>query len=173
MEKALIAILIILIGVIIFLLHKLSLQKHYYAYKSDLLDNMEESSSKKIQELEESVEHLNKAAYTDITTKIGNRDYFIKATLDILEREKEKEFTLITFEIANLVMVNRMFGHAEGDRLIRHVAQRLKVHAKGGSIYAIVQSNLFAIVLKTQEEEEILTWIKEMSEDIEGCTDLV
>ena len=78
MEGLLIIILLVLIGVIVFLLSRLSLQKHYYEYKSTLLDNMEENSTQKIKELEESVESLNKAAYTDITTKIGNRDYFIK-----------------------------------------------------------------------------------------------
>lgn len=173
MERLLILVLIILIGVIIYLVSRLSLEKSYYAYKSEMLDNMEESSSQKIKELEESVEHLNKAAYTDITTKIGNRDYFIKTTIERLEREKNADFTMITFEIANIVMVNRMFGPSEGDRLVRYTAQRLKFHSKGGNVYAIVRSNLFALLMKTQDDEEILSWISNMSSDIENCTDLV
>ena len=138
MEGLLIIILLVLIGVIAFLLSRLSLQKHYYEYKSNLLDNVEENSTQKIKELEESVESLNKAAYTDITTKIGNRDYFIKRTIEVLNRDADKDFTLIGFQIANIAKVNQMFGPTEGDRLVRYTAQQLKYRAKRGSVYAIV-----------------------------------
>lgn len=172
MNGFLIFILIILVGIIIFLVSRLSLEKSYYAYKSDLLDKTEESSGQKIKELEDKVEVLNKAAYTDITTKIGNRDYFIKKTVELLINEKDAQLTLIGFEISNIAKVNQMFGPSEGDRLIRHTAQRLRARAGKGSIYAIVQSNLFAIMMKTQDDEEILSWLKAMSDDIEHCTDL-
>ncbi|MBE5884263.1 MAG: EAL domain-containing protein [Lachnospiraceae bacterium] len=172
MEGILIVILIILIGVIIFLCSRLSLQKSYYAYKSNLLDNVEDSSTQKIKELEETVENLTKAAYTDITTKIGNRDFFIKRTIEVLSREKDKNFTLIGFDISNIGKVNQMFGPAEGDRLIRYVAQRLKINSMRGSIYAIVQSNLFATLVPTQKEAEILSWVERMTNDIAGSSDV-
>ena len=172
MVKFLVILLIILIGVIVFLLSRLSLQKNYYAYKSNLLDDVEESSTQKIKELEDSVESLNKAAYTDITTKIGNRDYFIKKTIELLNREKDKEFTLIGFQIANIGKVNQMFGPAEGDRLVRYTAQQLKANAKTGNVYAIVQSNQFAILIGSQEDAEILSWVEKMTADIENCTEL-
>lgn len=172
MEGPLILILIILIGIIIFLLSRLSLEKTYYAYKSELLDNVEETSTQKIKELEESVESLTKAAYLDITTKIGNRDYFIKRVIEMLEAEPDEEFALVGFKINNLGVVNQMFGPSEGDRLIRYTAKMLREHARRGSVYAIVQSNSFAILLKTGKDEEILSWIGKMSNDIEGCTDI-
>lgn len=172
MEGLLIIILLVLIGVIVFLLSRLSLQKHYYEYKSNLLDNMEENSTQKIKELEESVESLNKAAYTDITTKIGNRDYFIKRTIEVLNRDADKDFTLIGFQIANIAKVNQMFGPTEGDRLVRYTAQQLRYRAKRGSVYAIVQSNLFAILMPTQNEEEVLAWVNSMTNEMETCTDL-
>lgn len=172
MERPLIVILIILIGIIIYLKYRLSLEKTYYAYKSGLLNNLEESSSRKIQELEETVAVLNKAAYTDITTKIGNRDYFIKKTIEALGCEDAKDFTLIGFEIANIAKVNEMFGPSEGDRLIRYTAQRLRANAKKGNIFAIVQTNLFALLVETQDDAEILPWLERMTNDIESCTNL-
>lgn len=172
MEGPLILILLILIGVIAFLLSKLSLERHYYAYKSDLLDNVEESTTQKIEELEKTVESLNKAVYTDITTKIGNRDYFIKKTIEVLNRDEKKEFTLIGFQISNIGKVNQMFGPTEGDRLVRYTAQKLRMHAVKGSVYAIVQSNLFALLLPSQEDSDILPWVEAMTDDIEHCTDL-
>lgn len=172
MVKYFIIILLILIGIILYLKSKLSLEKTYYAYKTALLDELEESSSRKIQELEKTVDSLNKSVYTDITTKIGNRDYFIKKTIEVLNRDTDREFTLIGFQISNIGKVNQMFGPTEGDRLVRYTAQKLRMHAKKGSVYAIVQSNLFAILLPSQEDEEILDWVKSMTDDIEHSTDL-
>ena len=172
MTGILILIVLILIGIICFLLYRLNLEKTYYAYKSGMLDTMETSSVAKIEELEKNIKVLQKAAHTDITTKIGNRDYFIRKTIDMLAREERKDFTLIGFEIANIATVNQMFGPSEGDRLIRYTAQRLQAHAKKGSVYAIVQSNTFAILIPTQNQEEILSWVESMTHDIETCTDL-
>ena len=172
MEGLLILLVIVLIAIIIFLLYRLSLQKSYYAYTSKRLDDVEVESTHKIQELEVSVSDLNKAAYTDITTKIGNRDFFIKRSLEVFAREQDKNFTLIGFEISNIGTVNRMFGPAESDRLVRFVAQRLKENSLTNSVYAIVQSNLFAILIPTHTEEEILGWVKKMTADIEGCSDM-
>lgn len=62
------------------------------------------------------MEHLSEAAYTDISTKIGNRDYFIKTAIDMIAHEKTREFTLIGFGVSNIATVNQMYGPAEGDR---------------------------------------------------------
>lgn len=172
MVKYFIVILIILIGVIAYLWNKLSLERSYYKYKSDLLDDVEQTTSEKIQELEATVKSLNKSAYIDITTKIGNRDYFIKKVIETLNKDRDKDFTMIGFQISNIGVVNQMFGPTEGDRLVRYTASRLKELAKSGSVYAIVQSNSFAIMLRTQDDNEILSWVKDMTADIEGCTDL-
>ncbi|MBQ8592341.1 MAG: EAL domain-containing protein [Lachnospiraceae bacterium] len=167
-----ILIILLLIGVIVFLVIRLREQKDYYSYKSDKLEHVEEDTTKKIEELEKSVEKLSKVAYTDITTKIGNRDYFIKKTIELMEREKNGEFTLIGFGVSNIGTVNQMYGSSEGDRLIQYVAKRLREHAKTGSVYALVQTNLFAILLRSQKEEEIMAVINDLSNDIENCSDI-
>ncbi len=165
-------IILVLIGVIVFLVVRLKQEKGYYAYKSQKLDSVEENSSQKIKELEQSVEKLSVAAYTDITTKIGNRDYFIKKTIEVLERDKEREFTLIGFGISNIATVNQMYGPSEGDRLIRYVAKRLKEHVRIGGVYALVQTNLFAVLLRSQQEKEIMRVINDVSGDLEQCSDI-
>lgn len=169
-----VALLIIgvLIGIIIFLISRLNLQKSYYAYSSNELAQAEERSSKKIKELEDSIEHLSQAAYTDITTKIGNRDYFIKRTIEMLSRGDNRQYTLIGFGVANIAKVNKMYGPSEGDRLIRYVAQRLKENTKIKGVYALVQTNLFAIMLQTGKDEEVLALINSITKDIESCSDI-
>lgn len=161
-----------LIGVIAYLIYKLKEQKAYYAYKSDKLSNIEESSVQKIEELEKSVEKLSMAAYTDITTKIGNRDYFIKKTIELLDREPDAPYTLIGFRIANIETVNHMYGSSEGDRLIRYVAGRIKQHTLKGSIYALIQTNLFGIMIKDHDDTVIMNLVNSISNDIENCSDI-
>ena len=161
-----------LIGIIAYLIYKLREQKAYYAYKSDKLSNIEESSVQKIEELEKSVEKLSMAAYTDITTKIGNRDYFIKKTIELLDREPDAPYTLIGFRIANIETVNHMYGSSEGDRLIRYVAGRIKQHTLKGSIYALIQTNLFGIMIKDHDDTVIMNLVNSISNDIENCSDI-
>lgn len=172
MEKYLVVLFLALIGTVIVLLVKLKTQRGYYTYMSHKLEKVENDSSKKIEELEKSVKQWSKAAYTDITTKIGNRDYFIKKTIEILDREKETQFTLIGFSISNLAKVNQIYGSAEGDRLVNYVASRVRYHIHGGGVYAIVQTNLFAILIRSQEENHIRKVIDDITYDVEKCSDI-
>ncbi len=172
MEIMLIILLMLLIGVIIYLLVRLNRQKAYYTYKSEKLKKVEDDSSKKIQELEESVKYWSKVAYTDITTKIGNRDYFIKKTIERLEKNPGAGFTLIGFSISNLAKVNQIYGSSEGDRLINYVAGRVKQHISSGGVYAVVQTNLFAILIKSQKESDIMKVVNDITYDIENCSDI-
>lgn len=172
MEIMLVLLLVFLIGVIIFLVVRLHKEKAYYAYKSDKLDRVEETTTRKIKELEESVDYWSKVAYTDITTKIGNRDYFIKKTLELLEREKRTEFTLIGFSVSNLAKVNQLYGSSEGDRLISYVASRVRQHSGTDGVYAVVQTNLFAILMRSQREADIMKVVEDITYDVENCSDI-
>lgn len=165
-----ILIILVLIGVIISLKLKLKEEQAYYAYKSNKLDNVEADTSRQIDELEQSVKKLKKVAYTDTTTKIGNRDYFINKAIDLMQ--KNNNYTLIGFGVANLPKINQMYGSSEGDRLIRYVAKRIISHVKTGSVYALVQTNLFAILLRTQEESEIMRVVNGITRDINRCTEV-
>lgn len=162
----------ILIGVVAYLYFQLKEQKNYYAYKADKMSNMEESSTRKIEELEQTVKKLSKAAYTDSTIKIANREYFIQETIALLDREPNGTYTLIGFKVANLDTINHMYGSTEGDRLLRYVASRIKYHTIRGSIYALVQTNLFAILIRDHDESVVMKLVNNISKDIEKCSDI-
>lgn len=164
-------IIIILLGVILYLVACLKREKSNYVYKSDKMDKLEENSSARIEELEESVERLKLAAHTDITTKIGNREYFIDRMLEILRKKPNKDFTLIGFGIANIGTVNRLYGPAEGDRLVRYVADLLKQDYKSMNC-ALVQSNMFSILMETHEDEKILEVVDRLSREVQGFSDM-
>lgn len=138
-----------------------------------MLDDLDDSSAKRIQELEDTIRKLEDAVNTDITTKIGNRSYFIKKAVDVLSRKSDYEYTLVGFEVANLAKVNRMFGPTESDRLISYVAKRLRELTPIGSFYAIVQTGVFALLLPSQKDEAIHKFVSAMTEDISSCTDIL
>ncbi|MBR6637784.1 MAG: diguanylate cyclase, partial [Lachnospiraceae bacterium] len=169
MEYALIAIIVIAVIAIIYLLVKLHEQKAYYRYIADKLSHTEEKSSRTIDDLKESVRGLKRELNTDITTKIGNRDYFIKKTLQLLERNPEHKYTIIGFSISNIELISKLFGPAEGDRLIRYTAEKLKERYQSKGLYALVQSNMFAMFLKGQDDEKIIKVIGDITEDIAKC----
>lgn len=165
------SIIVVLVVVILYLVSCLKREKSNYAYKSSKMDNLEKNSSAKIEELEKSVERLKLAAHTDITTKIGNRDYFIDRMLEILRHKPNGDFTLLGFKISNMGTVNRLYGPSEGDRLVRYVADLLKQKYQSLNC-ALVQSNLFALLLETHEEEKILSVIEQLTKDVQGYSDM-
>lgn len=175
--------LVVLLGIIlsiscgysVYLLVRLQQEKKQIRKKSRSLSKVKKKSegrAKQIAELEKSVENLNETAYTDITTKIGNRDFFIKKTLETLAGNEYEDYTLIGFGIANLATVNRLYGPSEGDRLTRFAAQYLKKCHFGKGFCALVQSNLFAILMPGYSEQGIQNMVARITGELEKATDI-
>lgn len=169
MENALIALIVAAVIAIIYLLVKLHEQKEYYKYMQNKLSDTEEKSFREIKDLQESVAGLKREINTDITTKIGNRDFFINKTVQMLERSSKNPYTIICFSISNIDLITKLFGPAEGDRLIRYTAEKLKERYQSRGLYALIQSNMFAMLLKGHEDVKILEVIRDISEDIANC----
>ena len=123
-------LLLLLAGILILhLLLRLRQEKQQYVRTRKSLTRAKKQNTmekQKIQNLQEEIEGLNETAYTDITTKMSNRDYFIKRTLELLAEDTEQSLTLLGFGITNLSTVNSLYGPEEGDKLLRYVAGQLK-----------------------------------------------
>lgn len=175
MELIFVVILCIMGGLSVYLLLRLRQEKQQMRKKAKSLSKARKKTIKKekeIKKLEKSVQDLSEAAYTDITTKIGNRDFFIKRALEMLNGDGEVDYTLIGFGITNIGMINRIYGPAEGDRVIRHIAGYLKQRDLQGGFCALVQSNLFALFLQGFDEEIVELLIQQISSKIESASDV-
>ena len=64
---------------------------------------------------------LEKLAYTDNLTSLSNRQ-FLQKKLNLLDSEKEKDYSVIFIDINDLKFANDNFGHEAGDQLIKMVA---------------------------------------------------
>lgn len=151
-----IMVIAILIGVIGYMGYLLYVRGVHYKYKADKMTNLERNYENRIHDLEDKVSSLNKTAYTHTVTKIGNIDYFIGQCASLFERYPDSVFTMIGFSISNLGQINQFFGPSEGDSVMVYTASVLKNDIRSNVTYAHVNSNLFGILLRDSNEEEIM-----------------
>ena len=100
-------------------------------------------------------EFYKRCAYTDMMTELENRASFEQRMAD-LKKESVFSVILLLFDLNNLKETNDSFGHSEGDRLIRRLAECLhsafdgcaKTYRIGGDEFVTIFSG------KTQEEAD-------------------
>lgn len=95
-------------------------------------------------------------ARTDFLTGAINNRYFN----DLLEREIERSlrynhpFTIAFIDMDNFKIVNDTFGHMYGDKMLRTVAESMKIHLRKTDVIARVGGDEFAILLPEANEKD-------------------
>lgn len=90
---------------------------------------------------------INKLAYTDALTGIGNKTAY-EAIVQQLEKQMEQgnaEFSLVVMDINDLKKMNDTFGHEKGDELIQNTAAVLKKVWKEENVYRIGGDEFVAV----------------------------
>ncbi|MCM1183502.1 MAG: GGDEF domain-containing protein [Roseburia sp.] len=109
-------------------------------------------TQKMLQETERN--SLIKSAYTDELTQLHNRRYCVEHMLRIREN-KEREYTVVCFDVNNLKTVNDTYGHAKGDVLIRSAADVIaETFGKTGMV-ARMGGDEFIAILPTAAKERV------------------
>lgn len=88
---------------------------------------------------------LREMAETDVTTQLANRRKFEDFLFDA-EDTTPTNFSLIVFDIDGLKNINDALGHAEGDSVIKYVANKLSETFKNAGVIARIGGNEFAII---------------------------
>lgn len=91
-------------------------------------------------------EEVKKLAITDPLTGIYNRTFF-EAELKRMELGRDFPISIVVGDLDNLKITNDMFGHAEGDKLIRSVAWVLQETFRAGDVIARLGGDEFAVLL--------------------------
>lgn len=158
-------LIIIALGIALaYCIYQIQLQKHYYEYKSDKAIGLEKTLEEEQEKNKQTLEKLNKIAYINPISRIGNLDYFMAESTKIFTANPNSSFTLITFNISNMVSVNKLFGSSEGDRAIVYTATKLReLGRRKQFLYAHLYSNLFGIITSTHDEEHILEIVDAMT----------
>ncbi len=89
-------------------------------------------------------------SYEDTVSGLPNRMYFfekVKQAILHCSIDKDKRFGIIYLDLDSFKNVNDVAGQSVGDRVLRHVAQRLHSQIRGDDVLARVGGDEFAILL--------------------------
>ena len=99
-------------------------------------------------------QRIERLAYTDNLTNLGNRPAFIRSLDERFARDGEYSMCLLLVDIDNFKRINDSLGHQTGDKLLISLARRLRNSLHSGGILARFASNEFAVLLDDTSLED-------------------
>ncbi|MEG0306453.1 MAG: diguanylate cyclase [Clostridium sp.] len=106
-----------------------------------------------ITQRKKSEEEIMYLSYHDQLTGVYNRRFYEKE-LKNLDIERNLPLTLIMGDVNGLKLINDAFGHLEGDKLIKEIAESLKRECRNEDILARVGGDEFIILLPKTDSKE-------------------
>ncbi|MEG9622604.1 EAL domain-containing protein [Pseudomonas guariconensis] len=92
-------------------------------------------------------QRIERLAYTDNLTNLGNRPSFIRNLDERFEHIGDRPLCLLLVDIDNFKRINDSLGHQTGDKLLVSLARRLRNSLGSSDILARFASNEFAVLL--------------------------
>ncbi len=92
--------------------------------------------------------HQNELRYIaehDPLTSICNKAAFYRKTKLMLDAAPNQTFLMIAFDIEKFRLINDIFGHEEGNRLLRYIAQRMQALYSGAGTYGRIDADNFVL----------------------------
>ena len=99
-------------------------------------------------------QHIERMAYTDTLTSLGNRPFFIRSLEEHFAKEPVPLLCLLLVDIDNFKRINDSLGHQIGDKLLASLARRLRNSLSQDAVLARFASNEFAILFEGMDLEE-------------------
>ncbi|MDC6673852.1 diguanylate cyclase, partial [Leclercia adecarboxylata] len=99
-------------------------------------------------------QHIERLAYTDNLTNLGNRPCFIRSLEERFAAGAEPRLCLLLVDIDNFKRINDSLGHQIGDKLLTALARRLRNGLSQQSVLARFASNEFALLFDDKGLDE-------------------
>ncbi len=99
-------------------------------------------------------QHIERLAYTDSLTNLGNRPSFIRSIEQRFADGKVPQLCLLLVDIDNFKRINDSLGHQTGDKLLTNLARRLRNSLNREGVLARFASNEFALLIDAMSLEE-------------------
>ncbi|RMU30654.1 putative Sensory box-containing diguanylate cye [Pseudomonas syringae pv. primulae] len=98
-------------------------------------------------------QRIERLAYTDNLTNLGNRPAFIRNLDERFARDTDTPMSLLLVDIDNFKRINDSLGHQTGDKLLISLARRLRNTLSPTDVLARFASNEFAVLLDNTGQE--------------------
>ena len=98
-------------------------------------------------------QRIERLAYTDNLTNLGNRPAFIRNLDERFARDTDTPMSLLLVDIDNFKRINDSLGHQTGDKLLISLARRLRNTLSPSDVLARFASNEFAVLLDNTGQE--------------------
>jgi diguanylate cyclase (GGDEF)-like protein len=98
-------------------------------------------------------QRIERLAYTDNLTNLGNRPAFIRNLDERFARDTDTPISLLLVDIDNFKRINDSLGHQTGDKLLISLARRLRNSLSPSGSLARFASNEFAVLLDNTDLE--------------------
>jgi diguanylate cyclase (GGDEF)-like protein len=95
-------------------------------------------------------------AYRDELTDLWNRRYFserLKEEISRARRRPQRHFTIMIVDVNDLKAINDSYGHAEGDLVLRWVAEFLERSLRAHDVICRLGGDEFAVLLPEIDAE--------------------
>jgi diguanylate cyclase (GGDEF)-like protein/PAS domain S-box-containing protein len=99
-------------------------------------------------------QHIERLAYTDNLTGLGNRPFFIRSIEERFANNKQPQLCLLLVDIDNFKRINDSLGHQTGDKLLTSLARRLRNSLNRDAVLARFASNEFALLLDDMDQSD-------------------
>lgn len=102
----------------------------------------------------ESRKLLLNMAYIDELTKIYNKNGFSRDLEGILDKYNSG-YAIVALDIDNFKFINELYGHDEGDGLLRHCAKVIQGNLREDEICARTSSDNFLMLIRFEDDQDI------------------
>lgn len=110
-----------------------------------------------------------KVSMTDGLTGVYNRQFFEKQfslLTHLARRHKANNFSLVILDVNDFKIINDTYGHMTGDRVLRSLAEILKLELRDSDIITRYGGDEFVVLLPEVTAESALTVFKRVKKSI-------
>lgn len=112
------------------------------------------------------IEQLKKLAYYDSLSGIKNKEKFRKDSMYILKNYYQDDFCLVQLDVNKFKYINEMFGYAEGNEILMHIAHVLNNNMSKYEICARMDNDHFILLISCSTEDELLDRLSKINNEI-------
>lgn len=105
------------------------------------------------------------ANFDELTGVLGRRA-FIRTVLKKLKSKSKRPFTLLVIDIDFFKTINDSYGHPEGDRVLKNVAQCLQAQLRKGDIVGRLGGEEFGVIISHRHSEPPFTVADRLRESV-------